>query len=74
MTFGEVKLAKFEHLPVFFPDNRELWEKVSSGFFAHYFPILGQGRWLLRRLAREEVMHHDIVLVAKRVRPLGVKD
>ena len=31
MTFGEVKVAEFEHLPVFFPDNRELWEKVFSG-------------------------------------------
>ena len=31
MTFREVKVAEFEHFPVFFPDNRELWKKVFSG-------------------------------------------
>ena len=31
ITFREVKVAEFEHFPVFFPDNRELWEKVFSG-------------------------------------------
>ena len=30
MTFREVKVAEFEYFPVFFPDNRELWEKVFS--------------------------------------------
>ena len=24
-------MAEFEYFPVFFPDNRELWEKVFSG-------------------------------------------
>ncbi len=31
MTFREVKVAESEHFPVFFADNRELWEKVFSG-------------------------------------------
>jgi hypothetical protein len=31
MTIREVKVAEFEHFPVFFAANRELWEKVFSG-------------------------------------------
>jgi hypothetical protein len=31
MTFREVKVAEFEHFPVFFPDNREFGKKCFRG-------------------------------------------
>jgi hypothetical protein len=55
----KVKVAEFEHFPVVFLDNRELWEKVFSG----------QDRgW---ENTRKEV-GRKVLLAISKVAPLGI--